>query len=194
MIFIDSRDSRLKRCVDNVLQRQKAVEFSGLSALSATKEAPENPSLVECLDRAHVPFNTGEIYRKYAYALRQPQNIRSACEWAVTSLRAGAYRAHLVASLLRSAYVDNVNIQDPIMEFLGAFTLPRTTTSRSDVYLLISELVRGRVFSVASYMRWLIARGSLPNIGVLKVVCHFLSHPQRNLADKTRIRRVRSDC
>jgi mediator of RNA polymerase II transcription subunit 12 len=168
--FIDTRDWRLKRCVDNVLQRQKAVEFSGFSANPTPKEIPENPTLLEALDRAFVPFNAAEIYRKYAYSLRQPQLIRSVCEWAVTSLRAGAYRVYLVASLLRSAYHDGINIQDPIMDFLGAFTLPRTKTSREDVYLLISELVRGRVFSVAAYMKWLIARGSLTNLGSLEVV------------------------
>lgn len=169
LTFVDSRDPRLDNCVSNVLQRQKAVEFSGVSASSTPNETPETPTLLEALDRAQVPFSTSELYKKYAYSLRQPQVIRSVCEWAVTSLRAGAYRAYLVAMLLKKAYHDGVNIQDPIMEFLGNFTLPRTVTSREDVYLLISELVRCRVFNVGKYMTWVIARGSLSNLETLEV-------------------------
>lgn len=51
-------------------------------------------------------------------------------------------------------------MQDQVLTFLDGFGA-KVAGCKEDVYLLIAELVRSKVFSVAAYLKWLIAKGAL---------------------------------
>jgi mediator of RNA polymerase II transcription subunit 12 len=132
---------------------------------SATVDS-DRKIVIKCLDSSTVPYNLDKILDQCKNKLLPAELIDCFCEWAVTSLRAGIYRVYLTLSLLRWAYEEGLNIQEPIMSFLARFDAS-VRESKHDLYLLISELVRMRLFSVPAYMTWLIARGALSKINAI---------------------------
>lgn len=141
-----------------------------ISYFDGLKDASKSPSVVsdrrkavEYLDGIELPFNAHDIYQQLSFLLSPADLVPRVFEWAVTSLRTGQYRIYLGAELLRLASVDGFNIQTSVMEFLNRLEV-YTKIKKHDVYLLISELVRTEYFSIAVYLRWLIAKGGLAKI------------------------------
>ncbi|KAL7269262.1 RNA polymerase II mediator complex subunit [Rhizina undulata] len=58
------------------------------------------------------------------------------------------------------------DIQEPLLAFLDSLRT-NFVGNRDDFYLLVSELVRSKTFSIASYMKWLIARGAMSQFSSL---------------------------
>jgi mediator of RNA polymerase II transcription subunit 12 len=99
-------------------------------------------------------------------------------EWSVTSLRAGLYRVYLGAKLLRYGFGEGMDIQTPLMEFMAQ---ENGKMDGYNIYLLISELVRGQCFSLALYLRWLIAKGGVTKASSLGEVVLSCSHDSLSL-------------
>ncbi|KAF8244696.1 hypothetical protein K440DRAFT_663352 [Wilcoxina mikolae CBS 423.85] len=191
MVLVDSRFSSTQLCLRNVSLRSNY--FDGLKGTSnSASVVSDRRKAVEYLDGIELPFNAHDIHQQLSFLLSAADLVPCVFEWAVTSLRTGQYRIYLGAELLRLASVDGFNIQTSVMEFLGRLDV-HTKVNKDDVYLLISELVRTEYFSIAVYLRWLIAKGGLAKISYLDEGCpcyvrllaeipiHSASAPLRNL-------------
>ena len=132
--------------------------------LSAKKQ------LINFLDSTTVPFDLDELNKKCISIISDKrQLVHCLCEWAVTPLRVGLHRVYLVVALLRTAHQSGMDIQEPLLAFLDSLGT-HFVGSKGDFYLLVSELVRSKTFSIASYMKWLIARGTLAQFSSLEKV------------------------
>lgn len=187
---MDCSISGIDECLRNVTLRNRY--FDGLEKLPAT--ASGRQKAVVFLDNIKTPFDTHAIYTHLVALLSSTELVPFILEWAVTPLRTGTHRVHIAANLLRFASTDGVQIQIAIQEFLLKLDV-HTKVKKYDVYLLVAELVRTGYFSVAFYMRWLIAKGGLSKVAVLDEVgaTRSLSRIGRTKADTYR-RAARATC
>lgn len=58
-----------------------------------------------------------------------------------------------------------IDLQEALIQFIEHCEVRNST-----LYLLMAEITRHRLFSVAGYMRWLIASGELPKVHELNKV------------------------
>lgn len=135
----------------------------------ATPIVSNRRKAISYLDAIEMSLDTRVIYRQLNTLLSVEHLVLCVFEWAVTALRSGRRRVYLGAELLRLASLDGSDIQALVMDFLGRLDV-HTKVNPQHVYLLVSELVRTDCFSIAIYMRWLIAKGGLSKIGSLKEV------------------------
>ena len=167
--LVDGRFAATELCMDNVTRRNQNFNGSrashgSTSAVSARRKA------VDYLDSVALPFNAAAMFQQLGKQISREEIVPCIFEWAVTSLRSGHHRVYLGAELLRLAKKDNLDIQIPIIEFLGRLDV-HTKVKKHDVYLLISELARTECFSLAIYMKWLIAKGGIKGQEGLGEVC-----------------------
>ncbi|RPB19444.1 hypothetical protein L211DRAFT_814567 [Terfezia boudieri ATCC MYA-4762] len=155
---VDRRNSNIEACLQNIIHRNNALSLTA-KAKSDTVLPPQR-LVIDILDSASLPFDLDKIVKDCISVMPDHSNfIECLCEWSVTSLRVGLYRVYLAAAILRQEAKGGVPLQEPIMTFLERFS--SVPGSKTNVYLLLSELVRAGKFSLPNYMRWLIARGVL---------------------------------
>lgn len=163
LALADGRFASTEICLQNVTRRNN--NFDGSKASSdSTSAVSARRKAVDYLDSVTLPFDAVTIFQQLNMQLNRKDIVPCIFEWSVTTLRTGPYRVYLGAELLRLASQDSLNIQVPIMEFLGRLEL-HTKVKEYDVYLLVSELVRTELFSIAVFMRWLIAKGGIKGLG-----------------------------
>ena len=84
--------------------------------------------------------------------------VNTVLEWSTTQYRDRADRVYLGVRLLRQWNSSGIQLETPILNFLGN---SETTTglTKTNICRLITELARSQHFSVSKYLQWLIARG-----------------------------------
>lgn len=140
----------------------------------ATPIVSNRRKAISYLDAIEMPLDTLAIYRQLNSLLSVEHLVLCVFEWAVTALRSGRHRVYLGVELLKLASLDGSDIQALMMDFLGRLDI-HTKVNTHHVYLLVSELVRTDFFSIAIYMRWLIARGGLSKVCYLNEVGFFFA-------------------
>ncbi|RPB01463.1 hypothetical protein L873DRAFT_658642 [Choiromyces venosus 120613-1] len=157
---VDRRCSVVRSCLENISQRNKNL-LSPMQAKQNGSASSGQRKLINMLGSIAMPYNIDEIWEKCSsLEVEEDQLVRCLCQWATTSLRVGKHRIYIVAGLLGCAKRGGINVQDHMKGFLEGFG-SNVKGSKEDVYLLVSELVRSKTFSVALYMKWLISRGIL---------------------------------
>lgn len=157
---VDRTDPAVERCLQLVIQRN-----NNLCSPAETKRNDPHISqqrrMIDTLDSVVAPFNLIELSLTCSSLLPDHTDfVQCLCEWAVTSLRVGVYRVYIAVAILRQKARAGNDIQGPILTFLERFARS-VVGNKNNVYLLISELVRTKNFPLASYFKWLIARGIL---------------------------------
>lgn len=156
---IDQSNPQIEACLQNVIQRNEILSLVSVPKKPEPVISPRR-TVIDILDSASFPFDIDQLVKDCMSTMHDHINfIQCLCEWAVTSLRVGLYRVYLTAAILRQRARTGVSLHEPIMAFLERFST--APGSKGKVYLLISELVRARKFSLQNYMRWLISRGIL---------------------------------
>ena len=89
-------------------------------------------------------------------------------KWATSPFRHGSARVYLVVALIRKWRREGVNTDEIILEYL--VMCETRPCSGLELYLLLSELIVSKSFSIMRYMQWLIARGTLFRYSELKAV------------------------
>lgn len=175
---MDCSINGIDECLRNVTLRSKC--FEGLEKLPDA--TPGRQTALEYMDKIKAPFDTYAIYQQLVALLSSAEMIPFILEWAITPLRAGAHKVYVGANLLRFASMDGMQLQVAIHEFLVRLDV-HTKVKKQDVYLLVAELVRTGYFSVAVYLRWIIAKGGLSKVGVLDEVGCYFALPGLELTD-----------
>lgn len=86
--------------------------------------------------------------------------ITTCIDWATNIYRNGQTGIYMVIRLLRRWAKTNIELDRPILEFLS--TNPNLPPrQKSNIYRLVAELIHSKHFSVAKYLQWLMARGTL---------------------------------
>lgn len=168
---VDKRCSIVRSCLQNISQRNKNL-LSPMQARQNGSVSSGQRKLINMLDSIAMPYNIDEIWGKCrSLEVEEDQLVRCLCQWATTSLRVGRHRIYIVAGLLGCARRSGISVQDHMKGFLEGFG-SNVKGSKDDAYLLVSELVRSKTFSVALYMKWLISRGILSEYTITRVcVC-----------------------
>lgn len=157
---VDTRLPTVRACLRSLSNRNKNLLVPMDSAHSASALSSQR-QLITTLDATTPPYNLDSLWQTlHDLAANGTELVHCLCEWSTTTLRVGAHRIYIATSLLRTAHRSGVAVQEAVLAFLDAFG---TTVAgcKDDVYLLVSELVRAKVFSVAAYLKWLIAKGAL---------------------------------
>ncbi|PWW72922.1 hypothetical protein C7212DRAFT_359992 [Tuber magnatum] len=157
---VDMRCPVVRSCLRNISQRNKNL-LSPMQTKQNGSVSSGQRKLINMLDSIAMPYNINEIWEKCcSLEVEEDQLVRCLCQWATTSLRVGKHRIYIVAGLLGCARQSGISVQDHMKCFLEGFG-SNVKGSKDDVYLLVSELVRSKTFSIALYMKWLISRGIL---------------------------------
>lgn len=167
LVVVDHRLGAAEICLENVASRN--IPLYGLKGgLERPSKVSGRRKAVDYLDNLTLPYNTKAIYRRLSSLLSGTELVSCIFEWAVTSLRTGQHRVYLGADLLRYAASEPqyLDIQTPILELLSNIDV-HIKVKRHDLFLLISELVRTRYFSIGTYLKWLIAKGVMSKINCL---------------------------
>lgn len=86
--------------------------------------------------------------------------IATCIDWATNIYRDGQARIYIVIRLLRRWAKTDVELDRPILEYLSAnVNLP--PQQKTNIYRIVAELIHSKHFSVAKYLQWLMARGTL---------------------------------
>lgn len=96
------------------------------------------------------------------------QLVKILLEWVTSPYRLGIERVYLSVRLLRKWKRSGVNIDNPILQFLSQVS--PLVSSATNIYLLVSELIRSQSFSFGGYLQWLIAGGILSGRSSLEKV------------------------
>ncbi|MCJ1403892.1 RNA polymerase II mediator complex subunit [Xylographa trunciseda] len=80
-------------------------------------------------------------------------------EWATTQYRSGLPRIYVALRLLRLWNQRGVDLDGPVLGFLGQASVA-ASGDKNAIYRLIAEMIRTRLFSIGTYLQWLMARGS----------------------------------
>lgn len=157
---VDARLPTVRACLRSLSNRNKNLLAPMDSAHSASTLSSQR-QLITTLDAIAPPYNLDSLWQTlHGLAAHGTELVHCLCEWSTTTLRVGAHRIYIATSLLRTAHRTGVAVQEVVLTFLDAFGTS-VAGCRDDVYLLVSELVRAKVFSVAAYLKWLIATGAL---------------------------------
>ncbi|KAG0128489.1 hypothetical protein HOY82DRAFT_580063 [Tuber indicum] len=169
---VDRRCSFVRSCLQNISQRNKNL-LSPMQARQNDSVSSGQRKLISMLDSIAMLYSIDEIWEKCcSLEIAEDQLVRCLCQWATTSLRVGKHRIYIVAGLLGCARRSGISVQDHMKSFLEGFG-SSVKGSKDDVYLLVSELVRSKTFSVALYMKWLISRGILSEYTITRESpCH----------------------
>ena len=129
-------------------------------SLSLTDLRTPRQSVIDILDSASSPFNIRKIAQNCRSASYDTDVlVQVVLEWCSSRFRAGVYRVYLAVRLLQ-IYQEEHDVHSAATDFLvSQVTEPSCDTFR--LRLLVSELVRSRVFSLSRYLQWLTARGGL---------------------------------
>lgn len=150
--------------------------------VSKTKGTSRDPlrfparRLIKLLDRAmtnYVPDLASECQN---LELDHGTLISTIVLWASTTFRSGLSRVYVAVKLLRRLNKSGVDTDARILAFLVNHGQSRSVCF-SNVYHIISELVRSQSFSIGRYLQWLVARGAVSNAaaqGVSQEVTSYL--------------------
>ncbi|PGH09502.1 hypothetical protein GX51_00607 [Blastomyces parvus] len=166
----DKYESVLSSCLDLNLPDDKAG-FQNLKARNARvcrlgngrrKPAqPTNQRLIQLLDSSADVSTIGieclNISQDYSTL------VTKIIEWASTSFRYGLARIYRAVRVFRRWKKAGVDIDSHLLSFLIQ-DHRKSGVRLLDVYHVICELVRSQSFSVAKYLQWLMARGSVSNV------------------------------
>jgi hypothetical protein len=168
-LCVNKKSSIVRSCLQNISHRNRNL-LPPVLVGQQQRALSLQRLLINNLDSTSIPYIIEELWQKCCnLGLEHDHLIRCLCQWATTTLRVGVHRVFVVAGLLRCARASGVNVQDHIISFMVGFG-NNVKGNKRNVYLLVSELVRSKIFSVASYMKWLISRGILSNYSVINDV------------------------
>jgi mediator of RNA polymerase II transcription subunit 12 len=85
--------------------------------------------------------------------------VSTTLDWISSPYRQGPIRVFVAARLLRKCSTRGIDVGLLLLESLSL--AKQKNVDDSNVFHLLSELVRSSTFSVAKYLQWLIARGGL---------------------------------
>ncbi|OJD27562.1 hypothetical protein ACJ73_01041 [Blastomyces percursus] len=166
----DKYESVLSSCLDMNLPDDKAG-FQNLKARNARvcrlangrrKPAQStNQRLIQLLDSSSDVATIGteclNISQDYCTL------VTKVIEWASTSFRYGLARIYTAVRVFRRWKKAGIDIDSHLLSFLVQ-DHRKSGVRFLDVYHVICELVRSQSFSVAKYLQWLMARGSVSNV------------------------------
>ena len=132
-----------------------------LSVANTTSAPVGRQDLVKLLDLAAQGRGDRDLATKcWATLDDKAEIVKITVEWATSLHRPGLAKIYVVARLLKSWSIFNINATQPILDILSDIQ-PADKRRSKCVFHLVAELVRSRLFSVARYMQWLIGRGGL---------------------------------
>ncbi|TGZ77979.1 hypothetical protein EX30DRAFT_343545 [Ascodesmis nigricans] len=156
--LVDLKDLRQLICADNIRSRRNAIGIDKSVLHSADARQSDCRNLLASLDKTPPPYDFSPVWKQFSATLIQDDGIHLVCQWAVTPLRSGIYRIYAAVRLLVTISQSGVDLQEPFLVFLKQCDIRNKA-----LYLLVSEVTRLKIFSIAGYLRWLIASGGLPN-------------------------------
>ncbi|EEQ90847.2 hypothetical protein RJZ56_002888 [Blastomyces dermatitidis] len=166
----DKYENVLSSCLDMNLSDDKAG-FQNLKARNArvcrlgnSRRKPTqstNQRLIQLLDSSSDVSTIGteclNISQDYSTLATK------VIEWASTSFRYGLARIYTAVRVFRRWKKTGIDIDSHLLSFLVQ-DHRKSGVRFLDVYHVICELVRSQSFSVAKYLQWLMARGSVSNV------------------------------
>lgn len=168
-LCVNKQSFTVRSCLQNISYRNKNL-LPPILDEQQQRAVSLQRRLISTLDSIPMPFDVDELWQKCcSLGLGNDQLIRCLCQWATTTLRVGVQRVFVVVGLLQRAKASAVDVQEHLISFMGGFG-SNVKGNKRDVYLLVSELVRSKTFSVAAYMKWLISRGILSSYSVINDV------------------------
>lgn len=117
--------------------------------------------LIALLDSIPVKVDIGNFADACMRAVTHHDLLIATCiDWATNIYRNGQARIYIVIRLLRRWAKNDIELDRPILEYLSTNPdLP--PRQKTNIYRLVAELIHSEHFSVAKYLQWLMARGTL---------------------------------
>jgi mediator of RNA polymerase II transcription subunit 12 len=160
---IDSSDDRFASALDLIYRRNEELMLEPSEAEFANRE------LLLLLDTAASDDYLEELSTQCLDMIEdRGLLLNEVLEWSTCLYRQGLSRIYIAANLLRRWNSLGIDTDGAILDFLAKSAM--ITCHKPSVYILVSELVRSKHFSVGRYLQWLIARGALDRVKVLQPV------------------------
>lgn len=157
--LFEGNDS-LKPDFDNLSGRNLRL-LNYLSQQEAQPRKCSGRTIIDLLDGLYTERDFGRVAGSLLRIAEDHTMLVQTCvQWATTMYRYGEFRVYAAARLLRIWYMHSIDLQWPIMEFLGTNPNP-SGLRKPDIYRLLAELVSSKHFSVGRYLQWIMARGNL---------------------------------
>ncbi|KAI9795480.1 MAG: RNA polymerase II mediator complex subunit [Piccolia ochrophora] len=146
--LVDALDARVERLTSPIQQR--------------SRQGSASAHLYRLLDAWKYPMDLEQLCSECLTASEDRDLVvLGVVGWACSWYRQGLSRVYLAARLIRRWNRHGADTDGVVLRFLA--TMGNRRWRRENVYLLISELVRSKRFSVGRYLEWLISRGTLYN-------------------------------
>ena len=151
---------------------QRNQELNPSGRLQKRRNSPKK-IIIQMLDSVSFHFHPSLLSSRCLEIVNDyEQLVKILLEWVTSPYRLGIERVYLSVRLLRKWKRSGVNIDNPILQFLSQVS--PSVSSASNIYLLVSELIRSQSFSFGGYLQWLIAGGILSGHSSLKKVFLYL--------------------
>lgn len=123
--------------------------------------------LINILDSSKACFRVEELTSMCSSSDQHHSDLVLALlEWMSSPNRAGISRVFIAVRILKYLGEVGVDINGHILEFLSQ-SRQAISLCKSNVYQLVSELVRSGHFSASRYLQWVISRGALSGFQAL---------------------------
>ncbi|ERF76809.1 hypothetical protein EPUS_07989 [Endocarpon pusillum Z07020] len=148
---------------DKIILKQLVHRNERLSFASGpTTSVPRTPRqiVLHILDTASSPFDIRKITQDCQTACQDADVlIKIVLEWCSSRFRTGQYRVYLAVQLIRICQ-EEADVNSAVTDFL-ALQHTQVFCDVRCLSLLVSELVRSKVFALGRYLQWLTASGTL---------------------------------
>ncbi|KAL5465444.1 hypothetical protein PMIN06_000604 [Paraphaeosphaeria minitans] len=153
--------AKISQVIPGLDQRNRDIMPSRSLGSSASQRSYR--VLYELLDG--VDYETNISVDELAYECMelfpdQDRLISAVLQWSSSLYRQGMHRVYLVTRLLRKWSHLGIDVSEGILRYLPRVALDRSKDAEL-VFRVVSELVRSRTFSLARFLQWLIATGSM---------------------------------
>lgn len=153
-------DDRLLSCFEGLSRRNHYLRDRSLQTNRVPAMSPRE-AVISLLDALSIERNFGKTAGACLRIMKNHHLLISTCiEWSASVYRQGRFRTYAAARLLRTWSKHGIELQPPILEFLGTHSA-QVGVRKSDIYRLLAELVTSKHLSVGKYLQWLMARGTL---------------------------------
>lgn len=149
-------DVRLQNAFASIDGRNEQLATNGVR----TQPAARN-TLVRLLDAAlQTPMSIDLPGRCWGINSDKCSLAKTLLEWCTSLYRPGLAKVYVCARILQSWSLLEMDVTNAVLDFMDADPLGESSR-KVLLYHLVAELVRGGLFHVARYTKWLIARGGI---------------------------------
>lgn len=155
-----SDDSREKAILQSLVLRNARVQRPGTSC--PTRQRSPQEQVIKLLDASRDSCDMCSLSSSCLGLVPDRQELVSVLlRWATTSFRQGLVRVYIAVRLFRKWKRSGMDIDACIFPFLTQTSIEQSTSSMTNVYHIVVELIRSQTFSVGRYLQWLVARGAV---------------------------------